>query len=451
MDFNCLILFQNRNIQEKQPEVYELIILLCLFPAGLSYQDLEELANHKKIPNNWTQILYDFLEISPESANQNDTSSIPKKITRKDFISNTYIWINVNKDPVDEEIWFVPSEFLTNYIEKNILRTPEIAQHYLKMLEYMALLSTGIIEKAKSNYDYIENILECSAISTYGIWKPHQIKETNRLQYLRNHGFSFDKLKSLFNHHEVNFFNCLKLTNLLQIQQNPAIDLEVIEILCLAIPTLFKLMSSNEEGIEEVAKRADKVAEKFEEYLGIENNINFLAMRAKLGLFLAVLHMSSQTEFPKNISFVKINLSGAHDQHLKMKDSDLKRAVSSEIIFAKAFLHHRILKYSEKLPLPGENKQSSPGGTKKREEVLEIFKSLKNAKELLPSTDKNYQISHAKITLEEGILALMKIKPQGWSEKHEKDMKKALEVLSRYGSLRLIMKAHYLYANILLE
>jgi len=77
---------------------------------------------------------------------------------------------------------------------------------------------------------------------------------------------------------------------------------------CLDIPTLFKLMSSNEEDIEEGAKRADKVAEKFKEYLGVEKKTNFLAMRAKLGLFLAVLYISSQTEFPKNISFARINM-----------------------------------------------------------------------------------------------------------------------------------------------
>jgi len=47
------------------------------------------------------------------------------------------------------------------------------------MLGNMAFFSTGIIEKAKSNYDYIENILKCSAVSTYGIWKSQQIKETN--------------------------------------------------------------------------------------------------------------------------------------------------------------------------------------------------------------------------------------------------------------------------------
>jgi len=51
-----------RQIKRANLDGYRLAVFMSMFPAGLAYHNLEELASQNKIPSNWTWILMSFLD-----------------------------------------------------------------------------------------------------------------------------------------------------------------------------------------------------------------------------------------------------------------------------------------------------------------------------------------------------------------------------------------------------
>ena len=438
-----------------------MIIFLCLFPAGLSYRDLELIAKQGKIPGNWKEILLSFLrkkslcnqfyhqlagsggENNAVETSDGDQSQEKKKIERSDFKPDNYIWISINKDPIDNEIWFAPTQFLVRYVEKHLCE--DFYNSNIEKLEYMAMLSLHIIERVKKHYDYIEKLLEFSAVSTYGIWRVcdgHKFSGSvcdNFINPLENYEYDFERAKRWFGSHEGNFFNCLDPEIMkCMVSQNMSDQLiEVMEILCLTIPTLFKIMVPRESGAMEAARKAEQSLK----CLG-DDNPRIHILKVKINLFLVALYLGAKTDVAESFSLAKIQLKLTQEEQEKVKDHNKAKLLMSEIEFAKALYYHRGFKNN------CLNVKDFPNKYSVHQEISVLLKSAEAL--LIPEiySDTNFKVARAKIAM---IQCKARNNRSGLEKKHLLDMKEALIAFTDYKSPRLLMKAHYLYASLKLE
>jgi len=456
-----------KNLCDNYYDVYQIIVITCLFPGGLSFLDLEELASLGRISTNWKELLYAFLR-TKSLCNQylsqmpEDQQTIPfeekykliqqtledknvKKIGREDFKADNYIWVNINKDPLTGEVWFVPTQFIIKFTERNLV---QCCSHYtFKKLEYMALLSMGLIDKIKKVYGYHEKLMEFSAVSTYGLWrlKSPELGLTNpenRVKYLDGPEYDFEKLKTWFSCHESNFFSCFDLEGLNRIMSDKNLKIgqiiEVMEILCLSIPTIFKIVSIRESGAMEAARKAEQLTKK----IGEENS-RVLMLKIKIGLFIVSLHMGAKSDIPENFSLAKIQLKLAQEDERKIQDDVFSPIMSGLIAFTHAFYFYKAFKNN------CLNAKEYPNKLAAYQQVNNLLKKTSVAVDVLgPENDETLRVVRAKITL-----LLYKARPNRWNveKKNIEDMRDAIIALTDYKSPRLLMKAHYLYACLKLE
>lgn len=455
-----------RTIRIENPNIYNLLLFICLFPSGLSFQDLEELSDQRRIPQDWKEILLDFLknnslsnqyqyqlkQIEEKFEIQLDEGEVSicrekkvRKLERGDFKPNNYIWLSITMDPIDKEIWFFGKELIIKYVEKTFKQ--DICDQNLIKLEYLTILGNGLIDRIKANYDYIEKLLESSAVSNYGLWRAPEgkyfniFKKENRLKYLENPIYDFDKLKRLFGSHESNFFSCLESKVLEYVdkkeQEKGQQFLEIMEILCLVIPTLFKLMSLKESGAIEVAIKAKQVIQ----HLG-EENTRTLMIKIKLDLFLVALYLGSKSVMKENFSLSKMQFQEIQTDEEKIKGSYNRGLVSAEIAFTRAIYYYKKFKHNSL-----RDKQPTDRTTA-FQEIRRILKDAKTLLEPILQINDTYKISKAKVTmLEYKTREHKKI----FSKQLLEDMEESLRDMENYGSLRLQMKANYRYASLKLE
>lgn len=104
---------------------------MCLFPSGISYNDMDEMSSQKRIPAEWRVLLFSLLKCKiryddEESKSEGAEGStptpnptpyftpsgddgVPTKFGKDSFKPDSYIWLNIQKDPVTDEIIFVPT------------------------------------------------------------------------------------------------------------------------------------------------------------------------------------------------------------------------------------------------------------------------------------------------------------------------------------------------------
>ena len=434
----------------------------------MSYTDLEELSAKGRITTTWKEILLAFLKkkaicnqycsqekkeggeeegkfeagcpIMKETMERNG-----KPIERSDFKPDNYIWLNITKDPVTNEVWFVPTQFIIKVVEKYLGDC--FAKQTLKKFEYMAFLSTSLINKIKKNYNYCEKLVEFSAVSTFGIWRLPikgemcMLKDADLIQYIDKQEYDFEKLKQWFSLHENNFFSCFDPDAVQRVISNKSIKeecvMEVMEILCLAIPTLFKIISPRGTGAMEAARRAEQVLIKFN-----ENNVKVSLIRIKLSLFLAALHMSAKNDIHENFTLAKIQLKLTQEEVEKIKSYESAPLLFAVVAIGFAYYFYKGFKKNCLNPKEFPNRDAV------NKQINNIFKKIETLAVPMMKTDESLKVPKAKI-------ALMKCKTRNRESGLEKqlleDMREAVIILTEYKSLRLIMKAHYLYACLKIE
>lgn len=209
--------------------------------------------------------------------------------------------------------------------------------------------------------------------------------------------------------------------------------IDIFEVLCLSIPTLFKIMSTRENGAIELAIKGGQIFEQF------PNDQRLNILKSKLNLFLAAIYLSNKSDAAKSYPLANIQIDVAHEQGEKIQDERMRKAISSEIAFAKSTYFYKGYK---KNCLKGEFANKS---------ILyeELKRQLTKADSLLDDSE-NFKVCKAKI-------ALLRIKYRDKYNKRnlEKEMleniKEANQILRSYGAQRLIMKANYAYASLRLE
>jgi len=375
---------------------------------------------------------------------QNLADKNTKNIERDDFKPDYYIWINIAKDESTGEVWFIPTHCSIRFIEENLL---ECSSKYTFMkLEYMALLSSSLIDKIKKTYGYTERLMEFSAVCTYGIWRLETgplglANPENRIKYLDSPGYDFEKLKKWFGMHESNFYSCLNPESLTRVLNDKNIKnediIEVMEIFCLSIPTLFKIVSPKESGAMEAARKAEQVTMK----LG-EENTKVLVLKVKVSLFLIALHMGAKIDAPENFALAKIQLKLVQEDERKIKDPRIAPIISALISFANAFYFYKAFKRNCLNTKEYPNKQAA------YQQVNNYVKKAQALCGFMFKEDESYKVAKAKTTM-----LLCKARANRWNveKKHIEGMREAIIAFTDYRSPRLLMKAHYLYASLKLE
>jgi len=453
-------------IKEEYFDAYYVILCICLYPSGLSFTDMEEMAAKGRITTSWKEILYSFLrtkslcnqycsQVQKEDGGVEPKPECPiakdmierqgKPIERSDFKPDNYIWLNITKEPSGTEIWFVPTQFIIKIAEKYL--TDCFAKQTLKKFEYMAIMSTSLINKIKKNYNYLEKLVEFSSVSSFGIWRlPAKgemcmLKDANLIQYIDKCEYDFDKLKRWFSLHESNLFSCFDPDAIDRLVTNKNINndcvLELMEILCLAIPTLFKIISPRGTGAMEAARRAEQILNKF-----TENNFRVSIIRIKLSLFLAALHMSAKNDVSENFTLAKIQLKLTQEEVEKVKTHECAPLLFAVVAIGFAYYFYKGYKKNCLNPKEFPNKQAV------NTRIDSLFKKIEFLAAPILKTDETLKVAKAKISL----MRCKTRNPQAGLEKQLlEDMREAVIVLTEYKSLRLIMKAHYLYAGLKIE
>lgn len=427
-----------------------MVTFICLFPSGLSYQDMEELSLQGRIPSNWKSILISYLQAKkqPEKlqAADDEQTDEEKQLERSDFKPNNYIWINILKDPLTNEIYFVPTQFVSRYIENNLKE--DSYRQGIKKLEYIAILSLAMIEKAKANYDYNEKLIEFSSVSYYGIWRPSQgrifnvYSDNNQIIYLNSPAFDLSSLKKCFGYHESNLLSCVETIIVESVMKiDPAVSdhlVEILETLCISIPTLSKVMyPAGDSPTSDLARRASQLLDCLPE----DPRINVI--KAKLYLFLVALYLGAKTDLSRNFDLARVQLDLVTQIAGQIEDINKRQAVQAEIAFAKTIYLYR---GSKKNCLKSEEIPSRYTFYKEVKDLLRNAESLVNA---LPD-HQEYKAFKAKLTV---LLckARDRYNKKDLETKLVDDMKEAQIILKQYDAQKLLMKMHYMFACFKLE
>ncbi len=428
---------------------------MCLFPGGLSYEDMEELALQERVPANWKWILISYLKPrkqsdSPSTEVEDEPLGVEKDLDRNDFKPDNYIWINIERDKITNEIYFKPTQFVSRYIEKNLQE--DFIEQAMKKLEYMTLLGLAMIEKAKSNFDYNEKLVEFSGVNNYGIWKPlhsnifNIYHEKNKHEYLSSLELSLSELKQYFNYHESNFLSCLELstiTNILSIDRSKRDHIvEILDVLCLTIPTLFKVMYPGEHTKEDFDRKAEIARRTIKILDSIAGDPRIVIMKIKLNLFLIALYLRAKSNHAESFAVANLQLERVSEICGGIDDLNTRQAIMAEIFFARAIYLYK----GYKKGLKGEEFSSRNLFYK------ELKEKLKNAESCLaPLPDPDlYKPLKGKVTLL-ACKARERYNKKDLETKLIDDMKDAQVNFKDYNAQRLLMKIHYMYACLKLE
>ena len=64
---NFIFFFPQRELKVSNQPAYEMLLLISLFPHGVTVEDLKFLEKHKKIPHDWVKIMLSLTEFKNES------------------------------------------------------------------------------------------------------------------------------------------------------------------------------------------------------------------------------------------------------------------------------------------------------------------------------------------------------------------------------------------------
>ena len=112
---------------------------------------------------------------------------------------------------------------------------------------------------------------------------------------------------------------------------------EIMDVLFLSIPTLFKVMSRENDCIELVLK-SRQILE------AMPDDSKIIILRCKLTLFLISLYLNSKTERTSNYRLAKFEFDTVEKEFKKIDDEEKRNAFYSEILFAKMFYEYNEFK-----------------------------------------------------------------------------------------------------------
>lgn len=235
------------------------MIMICLFPSGLFFDDLVQLARLSVIDEEWITLLPKIIHsrddgsknlvaptpgirARPRGSERKTTFNAPRNFfhfEKRDVPQNlnktaspipfydendvekikagNYFWVTIHKDTIRKNLFFQPSQSVYNYIKRSLKAYSY--QHFLEKYEYLTLLSLSLINAVKNNYYYNERLLENSLVAEHGIWKIREdnyifkkyLESSHGLTYIEDLDIPFKELKSIFWSHDPNFLSLLEV------------------------------------------------------------------------------------------------------------------------------------------------------------------------------------------------------------------------------------------------
>lgn len=218
--------------------------------------------------------------------------------------------------------------------------------------------------------------------------------------------------------------------------------LDLIEICWLAIPTLFKLISTRESGARDLALRALTVLELLE----IKDN-RLLLLTAKLRLFLASVYLHEKGDVEVSISTIHSELEAVEKIRDQFEDETTQVALSYYVAFTKANSYYRHKK-SEYLQSHLKKHEDNMLLNLKidHEQILQL---LKECEGLLKNLDYTYDVERCKVANLTGSI-LWKISKVNDSAIIDR-ITAAMSGFSAYKLKRLEVQSVYTYARLLLR
>ncbi|KAL4481101.1 hypothetical protein ABPG72_015056 [Tetrahymena utriculariae] len=325
---------------------YEMLLVISLFPHGVSVEDLKYLASKKKIPSDWEEIMLQLTskeiidpnlalnlyeteseensDIEPNSAT--DISSITASISSHSsehhhFKIGQYFWMSVSKNEL---------QFIQFKIKKNIPRwlyskeqySRDLLQKEVLILEYLSYFAKKMLNCIKSDRYQKLKMVDYSSIVDFGLFKvafkkdwfqndedndnyPDESQTNGQKLPKLNRGYSenfeehiFKKyrnnLESLFKLHEQNLYLYLKkedLMNLIEFMNSSychekRILKEALKDLCVDIPSIHKLLDHKEDALEQ----CEKAINILDQLIKYPDNLPFLLAKLKIQFIQANLY-----------------------------------------------------------------------------------------------------------------------------------------------------------------
>ncbi|EAS04920.2 CHAT domain protein (macronuclear) [Tetrahymena thermophila SB210] len=323
---------------------YEMLLVISLFPHGVSVEDLKYLASKKKIPSSWEEIMLQLtskevidpnLTLKFEETESEENSDIePNNTAETSSFSATnsshssdhhhfkigqYFWMNVSRNDL---------QFIQFKIKKNIPRwlyskeeyAIDLLQKEVLILEYLSYFAKKMLDCIKCDRYQKLKMVDYSSIVDFGLFKVSFKKDwfqndgeeddsdknqTNgqKLPDL-NRGYSesfeehiFKKYRnnqeSLFKLHEQNLYVYLKkedLMNLIKFMNSShchekRILKEALKDLCVDIPSIHKLLDHKEDAMEQ----CEKAINILDELTNYPDNLPFLLAKLKIQFIQANL------------------------------------------------------------------------------------------------------------------------------------------------------------------
>ncbi|KAL4434529.1 hypothetical protein ABPG74_007313 [Tetrahymena malaccensis] len=331
---------------KENKQKYEMLLVISLFPHGVSVEDLKYLASKKKIPSDWEEIMLQLTskeiidpnlalnlyetdseensDIEPNSATETSsiaatTNSHPSE--HHHFKIGQYFWMSVSRNDL---------QFIQFKIKKNIPRwlyskeeyAIDLLQKEVLILEYLSYFAKKMLNCIKADRYQKLKMVDYSSIVDYGLFKvaskkdwfqndndeedeDSELSQANGQKIPKlNRGYSenfeehiFKKyrnnLESLFKLHEQNLYVYLKkedLMNLIKFMNSShchekRILKEALKDLCVDIPSIHKLLDHKEDALEQ----CEKAINILDELITYPDNLPFLLARLKIQFIQANL------------------------------------------------------------------------------------------------------------------------------------------------------------------
>lgn len=373
-----------------------------------------------------------------------------------------YFWTVITKANHDT-LYYQPAQFVNKYIDKKL--KPEVVHLELRKLQYLTLISLSLIKRIKRINLYHEKLCENSSVSNHGIWTPNQnntlyckfIKDNRKLTYIDYpkegaDAFDLPRIKKVFEFHESNFLSCIDAESIQMIIQTDGSlygeTLDLIEILWIAIPTLFKLISTRESGARDLALRALTMLQ----LLDIKDD-RVMLLKAKLHLFLASLYLYEKDNADFSANTVTSELEDVEKIQEQIQDDKIHTALSHYVAFTRGVFYHRHKKESSHHN--HGHKHTHHDGKKhslahlhlhSHGEDDQVLQLLKECDAFLKDLDHLYDIERCKVSLLSAHL-LWKCEQINEPTLVER-IKSSIGIFNVYKLKRLELKATYLYAQI---
>lgn len=207
-----------------------------------------------------------------------------------------------------------------------------------------------------------------------------------------------------------------------------------------AIPTLFKLISTRESGARDLALRA----------LSIINDIKYedgriCLLRAKLHLFLASIYLHEKSEEGTVVNTINSELEDIEKIQEGIQKDDVHKALKYYTAFTKANMYYKIRKGRYTKFEKTDHKKHS----KKYEDILQI---LKECDALLLDLGEEYDVERCKVAIMTSKITLRTLKTRrGIDAKNAERVKLSIGIFGAYNLKRLEVAANYQLALIRLK